>query len=50
MPRGELPAEFGSDDPDFPQGFWGQLVYPFRRPSPVTDAITEETPQRRQAA
>jgi sterol desaturase/sphingolipid hydroxylase (fatty acid hydroxylase superfamily) len=51
MPRGELPAEFGSDDPDFPQGFWGQLAYPFRRPKPVPAASpAADPPQRRQAA
>jgi sterol desaturase/sphingolipid hydroxylase (fatty acid hydroxylase superfamily) len=31
MPQGKLPAHYGVDDPMFPQGFLGQLVYPFRR-------------------
>jgi sterol desaturase/sphingolipid hydroxylase (fatty acid hydroxylase superfamily) len=32
MPAGKLPQEFGNGDPDFPEGFWGQLAYPFRAP------------------
>jgi hypothetical protein len=30
MPQGETPADYGVDDPTFPQGFLGQLAYPFR--------------------
>lgn len=30
MPAGKLPDEFGNGDAEFPAGFWGQLVYPFR--------------------
>jgi sterol desaturase/sphingolipid hydroxylase (fatty acid hydroxylase superfamily)/DNA-binding beta-propeller fold protein YncE len=30
MPPGQLPEQFGTGDPDFPAGFWGQLVHPFR--------------------
>ena len=30
MPEGRIPAYYGVDDPMFPQGFLGQLVYPFR--------------------
>src|SRR5262249_44765859 len=30
MPQGETPAHYGVDDPTFPQGFLGQLAYPFR--------------------
>jgi sterol desaturase/sphingolipid hydroxylase (fatty acid hydroxylase superfamily) len=29
MPPGRLPARYGVDDPRFPAGFLGQLVYPF---------------------
>jgi sterol desaturase/sphingolipid hydroxylase (fatty acid hydroxylase superfamily) len=48
MPPGKLPEQFGSGDPDFPRGFWGQLLYPFRasRPEPVAPA--RPTPARRQ--
>jgi sterol desaturase/sphingolipid hydroxylase (fatty acid hydroxylase superfamily) len=30
MPPGNLPEQFGSGDPHFPQGFWAQFVHPFR--------------------
>lgn len=30
MPAGQLPEKFGNGEPDFPEGFWAQLVYPFR--------------------
>jgi sterol desaturase/sphingolipid hydroxylase (fatty acid hydroxylase superfamily) len=33
MPAGRLPEEFGSGDADFPDDFWGQLWYPFRKKS-----------------
>ena len=37
MPPGKLPQQFGVDDPDFPEDFWGQLIRPFwkqdRRPA-----------------
>lgn len=31
MPAGRFPDEFGNGDPEFPKGFWSQLIYPFRR-------------------
>jgi sterol desaturase/sphingolipid hydroxylase (fatty acid hydroxylase superfamily) len=31
MPAGKLPQEFGNGEPDFPEGFWGQLLHPFRK-------------------
>ena len=31
MPRGRLPEHFGVDEENFPQGFWGQMIHPFRR-------------------
>ena len=35
MPEGRLPAKFGVDDPNFPQTYLGQLVYPFKpQPQP----------------
>ena len=36
MPAGNLPVNYGVDDPRFPAGFLGQLVYPFIRPSAAT--------------
>lgn len=29
MPAGRRPAQFGSGDSEFPEGFWGQMFYPF---------------------
>jgi sterol desaturase/sphingolipid hydroxylase (fatty acid hydroxylase superfamily)/sugar lactone lactonase YvrE len=31
MPPGKLPEQFGNGEADFPAGFWGQLLYPFRK-------------------
>jgi sterol desaturase/sphingolipid hydroxylase (fatty acid hydroxylase superfamily) len=31
MPPGKLPEEFGNGESDFPEGFWGQLIYPYRK-------------------
>ncbi len=42
LPPGELPRQFGAGEADFPQDFWGQLLYPFRRAGqPATPASTE---------
>ena len=30
MPEGELPDNYGIDEPDFPAGFGGQMLYPLR--------------------
>jgi sterol desaturase/sphingolipid hydroxylase (fatty acid hydroxylase superfamily) len=30
MPRGRLPERFGLKDENVPEGFWGQMAYPFR--------------------
>jgi sterol desaturase/sphingolipid hydroxylase (fatty acid hydroxylase superfamily) len=30
MPEHQLPARYGIDEPEYPQGFLGQLVHPFR--------------------
>jgi sterol desaturase/sphingolipid hydroxylase (fatty acid hydroxylase superfamily) len=30
MPESQVPAHYGVDDPDLPEGFLGQLAYPFR--------------------
>jgi len=29
MPAGRRPEQFGNGDSDFPEGFWGQMLYPF---------------------
>ena len=31
MPEGELPANYGTDDPEFPGQIAGQLAYPFQK-------------------
>jgi sterol desaturase/sphingolipid hydroxylase (fatty acid hydroxylase superfamily) len=31
MPRDRQPSEFGVLSLDVPRGFWGQMVFPFRR-------------------
>lgn len=31
MPKDKLPADYGVHDPDFPEGFWAQFAYPFRK-------------------
>jgi sterol desaturase/sphingolipid hydroxylase (fatty acid hydroxylase superfamily) len=33
MPADRLPVEFGTSEPDFPRGFWGQFLHPFRSKS-----------------
>lgn len=30
MPENQLPSRYGIDEPEYPQGFLGQLVHPFR--------------------
>lgn len=32
MPERQLPETYGNGDPDFPQGFGAQMLYPFKRP------------------
>jgi sterol desaturase/sphingolipid hydroxylase (fatty acid hydroxylase superfamily) len=33
MPPDKLPQHFGNGEEDFPEDFWGQLLYPFRKTS-----------------
>lgn len=54
MPEGKLPQTYGVDDAQFPQGFVGQIVYPFlRRRTRGTDdliapaALESAAPPRR---
>jgi sterol desaturase/sphingolipid hydroxylase (fatty acid hydroxylase superfamily) len=42
MPKGRLPQTFGVDDHHFPQGYLGQILYPFQRPG-AEPAVTEPT-------
>src|SRR5262249_14153315 len=35
MPSGQLPEQFGTGEPDFPRGFWGQFFHPFRNTDPA---------------
>jgi WD40 repeat protein/sterol desaturase/sphingolipid hydroxylase (fatty acid hydroxylase superfamily) len=35
MPPGRLPEQFGTGEPDFPRGFWGQFLHPFRSTDPA---------------
>jgi WD40 repeat protein/sterol desaturase/sphingolipid hydroxylase (fatty acid hydroxylase superfamily) len=44
MPVGEMPVEFGNGEPDFPQGFWGQFIHPFRTPDAPFDESIELQP------
>jgi len=49
MPAGKLPERFGTGDADFPEGFWAQLVYPFRKAQPVQPrvVVAVQRPARR---
>jgi WD40 repeat protein len=55
MPAGKLPEQFGNGDPDFPEGFWGQFLHPFRKMDPrhslpAQPGDTAERPRRRPVA
>jgi sterol desaturase/sphingolipid hydroxylase (fatty acid hydroxylase superfamily) len=51
MPAGKLPEHFGNGDPDFPEGFFGQLFYPFRvHPSDDRAGAVQWARQRPRAA
>jgi sterol desaturase/sphingolipid hydroxylase (fatty acid hydroxylase superfamily) len=45
MPEGRLPQTFGNDDHNFPEGYFKQLVYPFRKVTPEAEAATPAQPQ-----
>jgi sterol desaturase/sphingolipid hydroxylase (fatty acid hydroxylase superfamily) len=38
MPKGQLPDNFGVDDPDFPKSLEGQMIYPFKSPPAPQEA------------
>lgn len=40
MPQGVLPQVYGVDDPDFPPGFFQQLIYPFTKAASSNNAET----------
>lgn len=46
MPPGKLPIHFGVNERDFPDDFWGQLVYPFRREQKRLTAEHAETAEK----
>jgi WD40 repeat protein/sterol desaturase/sphingolipid hydroxylase (fatty acid hydroxylase superfamily) len=47
MPPGILPEEFGTGEADFPEGFWGQLIHPFRpQPQPAGAIAVPRRPLR----
>jgi sterol desaturase/sphingolipid hydroxylase (fatty acid hydroxylase superfamily) len=48
MPEGRLPQTFGNDDHEFPEGYFKQLMYPFRRVEPNADVATTAQPQTAQ--
>jgi sterol desaturase/sphingolipid hydroxylase (fatty acid hydroxylase superfamily) len=52
MPSGQLPQHFGNGEHDFPEDFWGQLLYPFRKknPQPLHPAETASSAPSREAA
>jgi sterol desaturase/sphingolipid hydroxylase (fatty acid hydroxylase superfamily) len=43
MPAGRLPEQFGIDDREFPQGFWGQMLYPWDEAeiAPAANAVPQ---------
>lgn len=44
MPAGEKPDRYGVDDPAFPEGLAGQLLYPFRKESPAGEGASRPDP------
>jgi sterol desaturase/sphingolipid hydroxylase (fatty acid hydroxylase superfamily) len=50
MPAGQLPEEFGTGEFDFPRGFWGQFIHPFRKTSTAAGAPTWSRRRRAVAA
>jgi sterol desaturase/sphingolipid hydroxylase (fatty acid hydroxylase superfamily) len=40
MPPGKRPERFGTGDADFPEGFWGQLIHPYRKHQPAAVMVT----------
>ena len=48
MPPGKVPEHFGNGEHDFPEDFWGQFIYPFKKKTPRTTAI-EGRPKRNAA-
>jgi hypothetical protein len=44
MPPGKLPEQFGNGEPDFPEGFLGQLIYPLMKKKPQPEPIAIKVP------
>jgi WD40 repeat protein/sterol desaturase/sphingolipid hydroxylase (fatty acid hydroxylase superfamily) len=39
LPAGRLPQDFGNGEPDYPDGFLGQFLHPFRGTSPLAAVV-----------
>ncbi|MGH7225535.1 MAG: sterol desaturase family protein, partial [Gemmataceae bacterium] len=50
MPPGKLPEQFGNGENDFPEDFWGQLLYPFEKQQPDHAQTDNGVSPRRDAA
>jgi len=42
MPEGRMPQVFGNDDHDFPEGYFTQLVYPFKAKAAIEVMVAAE--------
>jgi sterol desaturase/sphingolipid hydroxylase (fatty acid hydroxylase superfamily) len=45
MPEGRLPQDFGNDDHNFPEGYFKQLIYPFKKVTPDALSAIPAVPQ-----
>lgn len=45
LPADRLPTEFGLDVDDVPQGYLGQLLYPWRKPAAAEQAVLAAAPR-----
>jgi sterol desaturase/sphingolipid hydroxylase (fatty acid hydroxylase superfamily) len=43
MPEGRLPQTFGTDDHNFPEGYFKQLMYPFKKVTPTETTAPVQT-------
>lgn len=50
LPPGKVPEQFGVDDPSFPEGYFGQQLYPFLSPASSPAPEAAKVAPRRQAA
>src|SRR5215472_1908789 len=47
MPVGKLPENFGNGEDEFPEGFVGQLLYPFLGKRPSAAEVPQIVPKRK---